>query len=631
MVRIAQWVVPALVLALCSLTACSQEDSPTGPTGGPAAGLPTTVGDLHVAAADSGSITLGWTAPGVPGKPQPVQSYDLRYTTLDAELTDWDTWSSAPAPAPAPPGTAQTAVVAALDPGSAWIFRLRSRSADLWSTLSAPVVASAVPDWDQTPPAAVDDLEMRWRSEQALLVSWSPTGDDGRHGAAAAYALRYAAEPLAAGNWEQASEAVGHVYDAARRRWTCQLAGLDPAQTVYLAVRAVDDAGNWSDLGNVAVGAPPAGTVWHVNVDGSGTVPTIGEGVARARPGDLVLVGPGHYTWTNQGGPMHDLGMIFVGRDTTGFTVASEQGPAATIIDAQQQGRVLFIQAYNNEIVFEGFTLTGGVDTPYDGDTQKAGGLVFHLTSTTIRDCVITGNSGGEGGGVYYGGVGRPTLERCIITNNHAGRGGGVYAVNVSGPGQDPYHGLSLIDCEITNNWVTSFGGGVCTVMAVVRLERTLIADNSAVTSGGGVAIIGHAMHPSPDTWVEFHGCTLARNQAPLGAAVRLTFDTQQQRVGRARMFSSIVTGHADQYCLSLNTNCQLEVGCCAIFGNQDGARLPGTAVDLGDNIYVDPLFCEDPAAPTWSLTTASPCLPGAHPNGAACGLIGARPAVPGC
>jgi hypothetical protein len=64
---------------------------------------------------------------------------------------------------------------------------------------------------------------------------------------------------------------------------------------------------------------------------------------------------------------------------------------------------------------------------------------------------------------------------------------------------------------------------------------------------------------------------------------------------------------------------------CTDIWGNTDGdwvgciSGLEGTAGNFG----ADPLFC-DWIAGDLSLHSDSPCLPGNHPAGAACGLIGA-------
>ena len=99
------------------------------------------------------------------------------------------------------------------------------------------------------------------------------------------------------------------------------------------------------------------------------------------------------------GGETLFLGMIFLAREVDGFTIASAAGPEVTILDAEQQGCVLFIQGYNDDIVIEGFTVTGGAVSPSgDDDYPLAGGLTYHLTSPTVRDCIFEGNHGGQGG-----------------------------------------------------------------------------------------------------------------------------------------------------------------------------------------------------------------------------------------
>lgn len=625
MVRVAS---PARILALacvCLLAACAEDNDPTAPVG-PPAGRPRTVGDLRVAAADSTRLQLRWTAPGVPGHAGALVAYDLRRAPFPPEPDDWDQWLAVPTAAPAAPGSVEQLDLADLPAGSTWIIRLRARSDDTWSTPSNAVIATAAAAWDQTPPAAIHDLTLRWRSAGAMLVCWTGTGDDAEHGHASAYEVRHAAATIDEAGWNQASIAPPPAYDPSLDRWTCRLEGLDPAAVTHVAVRAVDDAGNWSPLGPVLACAPPTGTVWRVAIDGSGDVPTIAEGVRRARPGDLVLVGPGRYTWTNQGGPMHQLGMIFVGRDTTDFSLVAEQGPQVTIIDAEQQGRVLFVQGYNDGLVISGFTITGGTETPFDGETAKAGGLTFHLTSTTVRDCIFVGNRGGQGGGVYYGGVGRPTLERCVIVENHAyDYGGGVFAINVHGPGQDAASGLSLINCVIARNTCAGSGGGLFAGNAVVTATRTLIVDNAATVSGGAVTVAGHAIEGSADSWVTLEGCTLAQNRAPDGAAVRVTQTVTPSRPGRARLLRSIVAFHEDAASLSVRPSSTLAIGCCDLFGNVGMAATPPGSTDLGGNFALDPLFVAREGADAWWLQAGSPCLPGAHPDGAGCGRIGAR------
>jgi hypothetical protein len=66
-------------------------------------------------------------------------------------------------------------------------------------------------------------------------------------------------------------------------------------------------------------------------------------------------------------------------------------------------------------------------------------------------------------------------------------------------------------------------------------------------------------------------------------------------------------------------------LSCCDLFGNAGGDWVVGIADQEGirGNFAADPLFC-DPENGDLTLRSDSPCLPGNHPGGAACGLIGA-------
>jgi hypothetical protein len=61
---------------------------------------------------------------------------------------------------------------------------------------------------------------------------------------------------------------------------------------------------------------------------------------------------------------------------------------------------------------------------------------------------------------------------------------------------------------------------------------------------------------------------------------------------------------------------------CCDLYANEGGDAICGD--DLDGNFSADPLFC-DAANGDYSLDWTSPCLPGNHPDGVDCGLIGAR------
>ncbi len=100
---------------------------------------------------------------------------------------------------------------------------------------------------------------------------------------------------------------------------------------------------------------------WYIKADGTGDAPTIQAGIESAAQDDTVLVGPGVYSWSSQG-TGDDYGMIRIMRDWPAMTIVSEQGPAMTILDGENQGRVFFYQGHYPDfpggLTIDGFTFT---------------------------------------------------------------------------------------------------------------------------------------------------------------------------------------------------------------------------------------------------------------------------------
>jgi hypothetical protein len=66
---------------------------------------------------------------------------------------------------------------------------------------------------------------------------------------------------------------------------------------------------------------------------------------------------------------------------------------------------------------------------------------------------------------------------------------------------------------------------------------------------------------------------------------------------------------------------------CTNIYGNEGGDWVDSLAVWLGvhGNFSADPAFCNPDISPyDLGLCQNSPCLPGNHPDGYDCGLVGA-------
>lgn len=344
---------------------------------------------------------------------------------------------------------------------------------------------------------------------------------------------------------------------------------------------------------------------WYVRSDGTGDVPTIQAGIDSAGVGDTVLVAPGTYTWSNQG-TGDDYGMILFYRNVTGFMLRSEAGPELTILDAEQQGRVIYIMAYN-DIVIDGFTVRGGkAPILYDW----GGGLIGHLSAPLIRNCIFTANRAQHGGGVWYGGVSAPTFERCTFTDNEAELGAGVCLVNSSTK-------ATFIDCIISYNTASNRGGGVLVYNHGIDMERCTIHNNTAAIRGGGL----HFERAIPSS---IANCTISENAGPEGGGINLFWESD------LTVRKSIITFCSEGAALGMDPDCVLDIGCCAIFGNAGGDTIPTDAIDAGHNIFLDPQFCGVKGSVNYTLQIDSPCLPLNNPTGLYCGLIGAHPAACG-
>jgi predicted outer membrane repeat protein len=339
---------------------------------------------------------------------------------------------------------------------------------------------------------------------------------------------------------------------------------------------------------------------WNVRVDGSGDVPTLQAAIDAAGAGDEIVVHPGRYTWANQGTGT-DYGLIRFLRGVGGFSIRSVAGAGSTVLDAQGQGRVIYLMAYN-QVTFEGFTITGG-EAPLFGDFD-GGGIIAHLCPAVFIDCVITRNSADAGGGMWCGGVSSMHFINCEFSWNTADLGGGILYVNSYNTGR-------LTGCVVRNNTATLRGGGIYVHNNSVFYENTLVVSNDAVESGGGLYI-------TTDSPAVMTNCTVVGNDAATGGGIYL-FGGATLDLG-----SSIVAFNHDGGAFSSDNLSVLTAGCNDVWANGGGNELPANAVDTGGNFSLDPGFCGTFASLDLSVGGDSPCAPGNHPDETACGQIGA-------
>lgn len=340
------------------------------------------------------------------------------------------------------------------------------------------------------------------------------------------------------------------------------------------------------------------GTI-YIRPDGTGDVPTIGAGFQAAGVGDTLLLASGTFT----GAGNHDLTV-----PTPYFTIRSETGnPDDCVIDCQGVSGVHTTGFYFQtcSTVIEGITFTNatgaglnlsGSDGPVivrncafigNGDPYWSDAGAIHIDThdggVVITDCEFVSNEASIGGGaVYIYGVWlEVTIDRCFFSGNQGMWGGAIY-------------------CYMHE--------------AMAHICNSVFYGNSAGV-GGGIAV----MNMSTD----ITGCTFVANSADTGSGIA----TYIWGTHISNCIIAYGTGGCGFY-FGDEENPYPWIGCTNSYGNEGGdwveACVPsGTGTD--SNFSADPGFCNWEVEPyDLRLCSDSPCLPGNHPNGYSCGLIGA-------
>ena len=136
-------------------------------------------------------------------------------------------------------------------------------------------------------------------------------------------------------------------------------------------------------------------------------------------------------------------------------------------------------------------TVSGNTAGTGNGGGAYNRGAAYNDGTLTLTDCTVSGNlaRNGNGGGVYNNGGaydingfnnGTTTLTNCTISGNSAAYGGGgVY----NSDGIKNVGTTTLTNCTVSGNSSTS-GGGIDNVSGTVNTGNTIVAQNTATTSG---------------------------------------------------------------------------------------------------------------------------------------------------
>jgi len=245
-------------------------------------------------------------------------------------------------------------------------------------------------------------------------------------------------------------------------------------------------------------------------------------------------------------------------------------------------------------------------------------------TVVTCRTCLFERNDGYRAlSGAVFASQGSISFADCVFKENESIDTGAAFV------GEDGF--LSFTDCSFERNEGAYTGSLVGIAAASASFDRCRVADHFS----------GVLAQLSSDASLTLHDSVFSYNRGTiisLGGAVdvsRCTFygggwygsflsayhgDPTSFVIDRSILSSS------STYAVDVPEPSTIEFSCVDLFGNGSGDWVGNIAdqADINGNFSADPLFC-GPKNGDFTLSGQSPCLPGNHPDGADCGLIGAH------
>ncbi len=343
---------------------------------------------------------------------------------------------------------------------------------------------------------------------------------------------------------------------------------------------------------------------WYIKPDGTGDAPTIQAGIDSASTGDEVLLSDGLFT----GDGNRDISF-----ETKSITVRSESGdPDWCIIDcqgseAEPHRGFGFGQGTGPGSVLQGVTIMNG-----HWENGGGGAIACYNASPTISDVVLCSSFARfGGGGMECHTQSSPIVSNVLFLDNSTrggdvAGGGGLYCCDGSRP--------ILTECVFEGNSSYRWGGAIHCRRASPSFSGCIIANNSSDTYAGGVWFFESA---PAFTNVTFYG-----NSAPNGSGVY----GNSHEPGWVATFDNVIIAYGKlSRSVILSYQAEALFTCCDIYGNP-GVDWPPDIEDqcgVRGNFSACPSFCCAENG-DFHLCDESPCLPGNHPDGYDCGLIGA-------
>lgn len=279
---------------------------------GPDTTPPSAISDLTLSGPTAHTITLTWTAPGDDANLKTAASYDIRYSTSLITEANWSSASQASGePAPLTPGTSQSLTISGLITGYSYYFAIKTADeipnvSDIsnvpnLATLTCPTYCQSIgyvngvcgdtaaycnstdrvytsagdeycfsppfcccgPIVDVAAPSRITNLSYSNIVGKSFNIVFTAPGDNDVYGTAATYDVRYTLSSINDANWGSALQITGEPAPkvaGSAENFQVTATSANYNQTISLAIKTIDEAGNISPMSNIitlTTGAEP--------------------------------------------------------------------------------------------------------------------------------------------------------------------------------------------------------------------------------------------------------------------------------------------------------------------------------------------------------------------------------------
>ena len=343
----------------------------------------------------------------------------------------------------------------------------------------------------------------------------------------------------------------------------------------------------------VLMSSSASGRTWYIKADGTGDVPTIQAAVDSALAGDEIVLESG--TFRGSGNRAIDVHTDYL------YFRSDSEDPAACIIDCEGAGRGFKFYA------------TSGNEAPY------------RLKGIRLEGITVRNGSADAGAALYceYGGI---TVTNCVFEGNRN------YAIDLE------YSTGVFTDCMFNDNYyfldayVSSVWFTQCTffhntgMAALWYVAMGYFAECTVYRNGGRFYICD-------SSYGQFRFCTFWYNNSSRALFELRVLDTEY-RDASLDLTNCVVANSYHGYPVYRypGGDVFISASCTDIHGNAGGDWIGPIASYNGTNgnFSLCPSFCNADFG-DFHLCDGSPCLPGNHPTGRNCGVIGAWDAGCSC